>query len=352
MTNSVILALALSLVPLQQAWAQGAAPASERVRQAVDRSLPYLEKEGIAWIQKRNCLSCHQVPFMLWSHAEARAKGLGDPPNQLAEWTDWSMNESLAQQLRLKLTDRNLETLQEAGIPAETIMKLVPLTKKPAVKEAEFVKELSKALSPEEWAQNQGTLLQQATQEKGDGGGLDTMSQLLLAGAYGVKGNRQAAFIRSTRSRIADLQQSDGSWKPGGQLGRLARSEQEGTQVTTLWTVLALSGTSDAPLEANVERALAFLKKGKPGKTNEWLAARLLVEKELGSPEASGTFLKELLDHQNPDGGWAWTPGAPSIAFATGQALYAASRSGLSREDPALQRARKFLVETQGEDGS
>ncbi|HEV3028422.1 MAG TPA: prenyltransferase/squalene oxidase repeat-containing protein [Planctomycetota bacterium] len=352
MTKSVTLALALALVPLQRAWPQDAAPASEQVRQAVDRSLPYLEKEGIAWIQKRNCLSCHQVPFMLWSFAEAQAKGLGVPPKKLAEWTDWSMNESLAQQTRLKLTDRDLETLKAGGIPAETLSKLLPLTKKSAAKEADFVKELSKTLSPEEWAQNQGALLQHISSEKGDGGGLDTMSQLLLAGAYGSKGNREAAFIRSTRARIAELQQADGSWKPGGQLGRMGRSEQEGAQVTTLWTVLALSGKSDAPFVANVERALAFLKNGKPGKTNEWLAARLLVEKELGSPEASGTLLKELLDRQNPDGGWAWVPGAPSIAFATGQVLYAVSRSGVSGDDPAVQRARKFLVETQGEDGS
>jgi squalene-hopene/tetraprenyl-beta-curcumene cyclase len=352
MKKFVTLALALTLFSRLPASAQDAPLTSEQVRQAVDRSLPYLEKEGIAWIQKRNCLSCHQVPFMLWSLGEAQAKGLRPDPKKLAEWTDWSMNESLAQQIRIKLTDRNLETLKEGEIPAATLAKLVPLTKKPAAKEADFVKELSKTLSPEELSENQGTLLKQAAREKGDGGGLDTMSQLLLAGVYGSKGSQEAAFISSTRARIVDLQQADGSWKPGGQLGRLSRSEHEGTEVTTMWTVLALSGQPDAPVQASIQRALAFLKNGKLGKTSEWFAVRLLVEKELGTPEVSGTFLKELLARQNPDGGWAWVPGAPSVAFATGEVLYAVSRSGLSSDDPAIQRARKYLVESQGEDGS
>src|SRR5579862_5288902 len=224
----VILALAQTLFAHPSAWAQDTVPTSEQVRQAVDRSLPYLEREGIAWIQKRNCLSCHQVPFMLWSLAEAQAKGVRADPKRLAEWADWSMNESLAQQIRIKLTDRNLETLKEGDIPAGTLAKLVPLAKKPAAKQADFVKELSKTLSPEELSEHQGTLLQQASREKGDGGGLDTMSQLLLAGVYGSKRSQEAAFISSTRARIVDLQQADGSWKPGGQLGRLSRSEHEG----------------------------------------------------------------------------------------------------------------------------
>jgi hypothetical protein len=342
---SVLLAPLLALfIPLSLS-AQEAA----QVRQAVDRSLPYLEKEGLAWIKQRNCLSCHQVTFMLWSHQEAQAKGIALDPKKLSEWTAWSRNESLSQQLKFKLTDPNLESLKAEALPAETLAKLAPLAKKPGLKEADFVKELAKTLTPEELGQHKDGLLKHATREKGDGGGLDTMGQLLLAGVYGTE---DAGFIASTRARLLELQQADGAWKPGGQLGRMGRSDAEGTQMTTMWTLLALSEKQDAAAKAGLERALAFLKKAQPGKTSEWLALRLLVEKKFGEADAAQSFLKDLLGRQSADGGWAWTQDGPSDAFATGQVLYALSRSGVSGDDAAIQRARKLLIETQGPDGS
>jgi hypothetical protein len=350
--HSVFLALTITLSNIHLAWPQDAAPTSERVRRAVDRSLPFLEKEGLSWIHRRDCLSCHQVTFMLWSHAEAQAKGFQVDPKKLAEWRDWSLNESLMQRSLLQLKDTDLEALKGEAIPAETLAKLTPLTKKQAVKEGDFVKELAKALGPEELAENEKSLLKHASRRKGDGGGLDTMSQLLLAGVYGSPEGKEAAFSASTRARIIELQQADGSWKPGGQLGRMGRSEVEGTQLTTMWTVLALSQTPDAPLKTSIDRALTFLSPAKQGKTNEWLVLRILVEKEFGNREVSQSFLKELLDRQNTDGGWAWIQGGASDAFATGQVLYAVSRSGLSDEAASMERARKWLVETQGEDGS
>jgi hypothetical protein len=351
-TWSVALALVVTLVALPRAWSQDSAPTQEQVRQAIDRSLPFLEKEGTAWIQKRACMSCHTVTFMLWSHAEAQAKGVKVDPQKMAGWTDWSLNDSMSQRTRLKLTDPGLDALKGEAIPAETLAKLAPLTKKPAVKEGDFLRELAKVLSPEEISLNQASLLKHASKEKGDGGGLDTMNKMLLAGVYGGQAVQESAFVTATRTRIVELQQADWSWKPGGQLGGLGRSPAEATEVTTMWTVLSLSGAQEATVKPGVERALAFIRKAKPGKTNEGLLLRALVEKEFGDPELSRALLQEVLAHQNPDGGWAWLQGAASDAFATGQVLYAACYSGPSGDDAAIQRARTYLVETQGKDGS
>jgi hypothetical protein len=345
---SVLIAPVLALFIALPLSAQDAA----QVRHAVDRSLPYLEKEGLAWIKNHDCLSCHQVTFMLWSHQEAQARGIALDSKKLSDWTNWSRTESLAQRERLKLTDPALEKLKGEDLPAETLAKLAPLAKKNAVKEADFVKELAKTLSPEELGQHKAGLLKHAAREKGDGGGLDTMGQLLLAGVYAGDGSQDTAFVASTRARILELQQADGSWKPGGQLGRMGRSDAEGTVMTTMWIVLALSEKLDAPSKAGIDRALAFLKNSQPGKTNEWLALRMLVEKKFGSADAAPALLKDLLSRQNPDGGWAWIQGGASDAFATGQVLYALSVSGLPGDPAAVQRARKLLIETQGEDGS
>ena len=38
-------------------------PAS--ARQAIERSLPFLEEKGVAWIKERGCVTCHQTTFLI-----------------------------------------------------------------------------------------------------------------------------------------------------------------------------------------------------------------------------------------------------------------------------------------------
>src|SRR5262245_60128352 len=128
----LLIALALS------SWVQAS---EDPARRAVERSLPYLEREGVAWIEKRACLSCHHVPFLLWSFREARDRGLAVDGKKLAQWAEWARGESLG---------------------------------------------------------------------KSDGGSLDAMTSLLLAGTT------SADLVEVARARIDDLPQPDGSWKPGG----------------------------------------------------------------------------------------------------------------------------------------
>jgi len=87
------LALLLSALAASPDVAEGDV---DRARAAVERSLPFLEKEGVAWIEKRGCNSCHVVTFMLWSHEEARAKGIPVDLQKLAGWRDWSVKDSTA----------------------------------------------------------------------------------------------------------------------------------------------------------------------------------------------------------------------------------------------------------------
>ncbi len=54
-------------------------------RDAIGRALPFVEREGTAWMEGRvpvqegsGCVSCHHVGFALWSHAEARRVGIDD----------------------------------------------------------------------------------------------------------------------------------------------------------------------------------------------------------------------------------------------------------------------------------
>src|SRR6187431_1906262 len=66
------------------------------VRNAVSRSLPFLEKEGVAWMKDRRCMTCHHVPFLLWSHRAAQAQGFTVDAQKLAEWDEWIRKDSLS----------------------------------------------------------------------------------------------------------------------------------------------------------------------------------------------------------------------------------------------------------------
>src|SRR5262245_57606404 len=72
-------------------------PTSRDVRVAVERSLPAIERGGTAWMQERNCNSCHAVTFLVWSHNEALAHGLKVDRKKLTEWVKWSLADSLAE---------------------------------------------------------------------------------------------------------------------------------------------------------------------------------------------------------------------------------------------------------------
>src|SRR5689334_5092364 len=70
--------------------AQDSANLTTSTRRAVERALPYLEKDGVAWMNTKGCISCHNVSFLIWSHNEARAAGVAVDEKKLAEWTEWS----------------------------------------------------------------------------------------------------------------------------------------------------------------------------------------------------------------------------------------------------------------------
>ena len=62
--------------------------------------------------------------------------------------------------------------------------------------------------------------------------------------------------------------------------------------------------------------------------------------------------VKELVQLQRPDGGWAQTPYLESDAYATGQALYTLRELDVPAGVSAMQRGAAFLLRTQQTDGS
>lgn len=257
------------------------------MREAIGKALPFVEARGKAWIEKRGCVSCHQVPSMLRSMEDAGSKGFAVPRQFLDETAEWSSHW-------------------------------------------------------EKWT-NKG---EDAAKAQADSANVDTMTALLLskpeAGA--------TEWGKRFRATLLSLQQPDGSWQPGGQLPLQARPAREQKEVTTLWTLLALpkdasaeaarkkaraflSGASPA---VTVERlALELVLAVSDGRETQAPLQRLLAARspvggwpwKIGAdPDAYGTglalhalalagvsreqadvakALRFLLSTQKPDGSWA-----------------------------------------------
>ncbi|MDB5335697.1 MAG: 2,3-oxidosqualene cyclase [Planctomycetaceae bacterium] len=348
---------AKSVAPPQAADIQSTDAA---VRESVARSLPFLESAGVAWMNERNCLSCHHVPFLLWTHRAAKTHGLTVDAKKLTEWDEWARKDSLAHRNEFKLPKDQLEKLDVATIPISIKEKLKPLVEQPIATEAEFVAKLTFLLTAEELQTHQGLLVKTAAvplhASDRNGGGPDVLGQLLLGRYDGQEDATSAEFRGGVLDLMKRQQLADGSWIPGGQFATMRNWPRPAAdQGTTMWAALSLAAY-DAPggkRSELVERALAYQRQQPPQSDNrEWLATRLLFEQQFGTAEEVAKLRQQVLEARQPDGGWSWKKGDESDPFTTGLVIYVLSKVG-SGDDPAVIRdARKYLVSSQQADGS
>ena len=269
-------------------------PGDDAVRAAVGRAIPFIEAEGQRWIEQKKCLSCHQVPFMVWSLNAASDRGLELDSARLTEWNAW------ARDWRNMANDEQKEQGEEATLT----------------------------------------------------GNPDVIAQLLLG-----RSGRESSPNKWTEqfsTSLVGAQQSDGFWKPGGQLPFQKRPKRETEEVSTLWAIAALSTCDDADDTAHeaTRKALQWIGTEAEPESTEWHVARLLVARLQDEHELADRLRTQLLDRQQSNGGWGWLTQDNADAFGTGLALYALAREGLMAAEPSVARARAFLVATQQEDGS
>lgn len=198
-------------------WFAMPALAADDPRALVERSLPFLREQGLAWIDKRECASCHQVPAMLWSWNLATAAGIAGGEDLVREWTPWAAD-----------WRHWNKTGDKDGV------------------------------------------------DKVSAGNVDTMNFLLL----GRAANEAGAWVAEFRAQLLKNQQADGSWKPGGQLPLGKRPARETAEVTTQWTLLALDSLEAPVAEEVTQKADAYLEVAASGDSTEWHVLRLLRRPE------------------------------------------------------------------------
>jgi squalene-hopene/tetraprenyl-beta-curcumene cyclase len=263
---------------------------SDQARSAVSRSLPWLEREGQRWIDEKKCVTCHRVSFLTWSMRAAEQRGLPVDRNKLRVWEEWSVQASLEK------TEQNPE---------------------------------------------------------GDGAkNIDGLAQMILASAASKEDDPTRQLLLPFVPIILSRQKDDGSWAAGGQLPSQKRPAAETNQVTTMWVALALGTVNDPNATAARDRALQFLASAEAGKSTEWHAVKLLLERQRRNAQATADAIARLRSRQNSDGGWGWLVGEESDALGTGIPLYALSIADPAASEQSIRKAAQFLASTQETDGS
>lgn len=345
---------------LQPAQA-GEPPTVQQVRDAITRSLPFVEKEGVAWIEKRKCVTCHQVSNFVWSFNEVRRHGFEVDLAKLKQWNEWTLKNSFGGNLYYKLPEPAFEKLAQGGVGADEVARLKPLQNKEFVTERSYLEAMEQLVAPETVAKHKALILKSGMKPGVGGGTGDSPSALFnvmlrsgTAAAAPVPDTALQAMFEALRSS----QQADGLWKTSSQFLGMNRPKDESTVVNTMWILLTLSyekGLSEPLVQAHA-RARQGIEKAKPGTSTEFLMLQALLAHADGRAEQCRDLLQQLLQEQREDGGWAWLKdrqaSPDSDPLTTGQVLYALGTLGRSPADSPVRKALKYLIQAQATDGS
>lgn len=148
-------------------------------------------------------------------------------------------------------------------------------------------------------------------------------------------------------------QTPQGEWPyPAADMRPPICSDQIGQTVVSMRTLqLYAPKLQKAAYDRAVQLAAQWIAQAQT-RTNEDRSYKLLGLAWAADKEGTQKAMRELLAKQRPDGGWADLDSMGSSAYATGKSLYALQVAGLPKSDAAYQRAVKYLLSTQQEDGS
>ncbi len=259
-------------------------------REAVERSLPLLQRMGPEFMQKSGCVSCHNNTLTAMTVDAARRSGIA---------VDDQIAGKQVQAIATYLEGWRERALQGIGIPGDT----------------DSIGEILLGMADAKYAPDAAT---------------DAM----------------ALFLKNHQS-------PDGRWYATAHRPPLESSDIQTTAVAMRSLQVYAPQAQRAQYDQAIQHAAAWLGKAQP-RTTQDRAYQLFGLAWAGADQATikrdGVA---LLAEQRPDGGWAQLPTLSSDAFATGQALVALAQSGaLAVTDPAYQRGVQFLMSTQLADGS
>ncbi len=265
---------------------------AKSVREALQRSIPLLQKTDSIFIQKSGCVSCHNNTLTALTIDTARKNR-------------FPVDEQIARG-QLKRISSYIETWRERSL-----------------------------------------------QGVGIPGGSDTMGYILLGLAAENYPPDPATdgFARYIKSQ----QSPDGGWRVFAHRPPIESSDIQVTATSLRSLQVYAPKARRTEYETAVRRAAEWLMKAQPLTTEE-RAFQLLGLGWAGVNAKNAIIrsaTRDLLAQQRSDGGWAQLPSLASDAYATGQALVALREAGaVPPTDEVYNRGVAFLLRTQLDDGS
>lgn len=259
-------------------------------REAVEKSLPMLQRTGASFLKEGGCVSCH-------------AQNLT------------AMAVSLARGNKLAVDDAT------AAVQSKTVRL--------------------------QWASFEPLILQRVDPP----GAMDSLMYSVLHLA--VEGAEPDHTVDAIVHNIAGEQRVKGNWTIPG-IARPPMEDGDFSRTAICLRSLAaytLPGRK-AEFDERIQRAAGWLKAATP-RTTEDRSMQLLGLKWANVDHRElEDGLKKLMALQRADGGWAQTPDLTSDAYATGEVLYTIHELGVSAGHQAYRRGVAYLLKTQLPDGS
>jgi len=115
MVNRIFLVVVIILSSTQFARAQQEEPRS--LKQSIESAIPYIQQNAQVWIDQKKCVSCHQIPFGLWSTQVAKNAGHKIDEELFQKQSKWA----------LEFCDSNLnaKTMKRDGAGTDTIYQML-----------------------------------------------------------------------------------------------------------------------------------------------------------------------------------------------------------------------------------
>lgn len=264
--------------------------AAATVRQAIERSIPALQRADEAFLRKAACVSCHNNALAPMAMAAARKSKL--PVNE-------QISRSQLQKVAAFLASNGERALQGLPIP----------------------------------------------------GGVDTVGYVLLGMAAenyppDVTTDIWARFLKNG-------QETDGRWRVRALRPPLEASDLQVTAAALrALQVYAPSARRDE-YQRSVQLAARWIETAQPVSTEDSVFQILGLQWAGGKKKALRKSAQALLAQQRADGGWGQLSTLASDAYATGQSLVALGESGIiGPESAAYRKGIEFLLRNQFVDGS
>jgi N-acyl-D-amino-acid deacylase len=272
---------------------QSIAQVASMARAAVQRSLPILQKTDVTFQAKSGCVSCHNNSLTTMTLDVARRRGFT---------VDETVASDQIRKVTVYLESWRESTLRGIGIP----------------------------------------------------GGQDTVSYLVVG--LGVAEHPSDAATDAMAFYLKTRQAADGRWPIQANRPPIESSDFQVTAMSMRALQLYAPSTHRTEYQQSVALAARWLETATPASTEDRAFQLLGLTWAGGDKTAIQTMAAALLDQQSADGGWSQfgkSASMPSDAYATGEALFALSESGMLRPtDSAFIRGAQFLLGTQLADGS